>query len=236
MIRSVPNSWTRPTRVLKGWPASATSSPIRNTRGSRRISSASASLTASPYVSSRSLISALLGSVVRPSRVDVLRHLVRARIGRGQGELHAGIDLRLDVGLDALEDLAVRELLGGQPPGERLQWIVLGHPLLLLVLRAVDLAIDVADVVTVVAVRLAFEESGALAAPRALDETAHGLVDQHHVLAVDGLGVDAERARPGQDLAGGGLRARRVLAVEIVLADVDHGQGPERGHVHRLVQ
>ena len=53
MIRSVPNSCTSPTSVLKGWPASATSSPMRNTRGSRRISSAIASLTASPYVSSR---------------------------------------------------------------------------------------------------------------------------------------------------------------------------------------
>src|SRR4026208_437242 len=55
MIRSVPNSCTSPTRVLKGCPASATSSPMRKTRGSRRISSAMASLTASPYVSSRAL-------------------------------------------------------------------------------------------------------------------------------------------------------------------------------------
>src|SRR5262245_54106145 len=56
MMRSVPNSCTRPTRVLKGCPASATSSPMRKTRGSRRMSSAMASLTASPYVSSRSLM------------------------------------------------------------------------------------------------------------------------------------------------------------------------------------
>src|SRR5206468_1399404 len=56
MIRWVPNSCTSPVSVLKGCPASATSSPMRNTRGSRRISSAIASLTASPYVSSRSLM------------------------------------------------------------------------------------------------------------------------------------------------------------------------------------
>jgi hypothetical protein len=48
MIRSVPNSCTRPVSVLNGWPASATSSPMRNTRGSRRISSAIAPRTASP--------------------------------------------------------------------------------------------------------------------------------------------------------------------------------------------
>src|SRR5882724_2721479 len=57
-MRSVPNSCTSPTSVLNGWPASATSSPIRNTRGSRRISSAIASFTASPYVSSRSPMTA----------------------------------------------------------------------------------------------------------------------------------------------------------------------------------
>src|SRR4029453_5622849 len=56
MIRGVPNSCTSPTSVLNGCPASATSSPMRNTRGSRRISSAIASLTPSPYVSSRSLM------------------------------------------------------------------------------------------------------------------------------------------------------------------------------------
>src|SRR5437588_504542 len=59
MIRWVPNSWTSPVRVLNGWPASATSSPMRNTRGSRRISSAMASFSASPHVSSRSLMTAL---------------------------------------------------------------------------------------------------------------------------------------------------------------------------------
>src|SRR5216684_1514675 len=57
ITRSVPNSCTSPTRVLKGWPASAMSSPMMKTRGSRRISSAMASLTASPYVSSRSPMS-----------------------------------------------------------------------------------------------------------------------------------------------------------------------------------
>ena len=39
-----------------------------------------------------------------------------------------------------------------------------------------------------------------------------------------------------EDLAGGRLGIGRVLAVEVVLADVDHGQLPERRHVHRLVE
>src|SRR3972149_3286801 len=89
MTRSVPNSCTRPTSVLNGWPASATSSPIRNTRGSRRISSAIASFTASPYVSSRSPMRCLpcpvpksLDDLVRPPehgrrnrQADLLRGL-----------------------------------------------------------------------------------------------------------------------------------------------------------------
>ena len=53
MTRPAPNSFTRPDSTLKGVPASATSSPMMNTVGSRRISSASASLIAWANVSSR---------------------------------------------------------------------------------------------------------------------------------------------------------------------------------------
>ena len=52
-MRSGPNSSTRPESTLNGVPASAMSSPMMNTRSSRRSSSASASLTAWPSVSSR---------------------------------------------------------------------------------------------------------------------------------------------------------------------------------------
>src|SRR4030095_10687235 len=51
----------------------------------------------------------------------------------------------------------------------------------------------------------------------------------------NGLRMDAEGPRAGEDLAGDGLAARRVLAVEFVLADVYHRHLPERGHVHGLV-
>src|SRR5512132_346986 len=104
MTRLVPNSFTSPTSVLKGWPASATSSPMTNTRGSRRISSAIASRTASPYVSSRAA-----------SGIDVLVDFAHLRVGRGQRELHAAVDLRLHVGADPLEDALVGEPVRGQP-------------------------------------------------------------------------------------------------------------------------
>src|SRR5262245_4010595 len=194
MIRSVPNSWTSPRSVLKGCPASATSSPMRNTRGSRRISSAIASRTASPYVSSRSAI-----LVPFFSRVDVLIDLVRFGIRCGQRVLHAGVDLRLDVGLDAFEDTVVGEALRREAPRQRLERIVLAHPLLLFLTRPV-LAVDVADVMAVVAVGLALEKRRAVAAACALDEATHHGVDALHVLPVDRLRVDAEGPRASEDL------------------------------------
>ena len=101
---------------------------------------------------------------------------------------------------------AVGEPLRGEPLGQGLERVVLGHPLPLLLARAV-LAVDVADVVPVVAVGLALEEGRTLPAARALDEPAHRPVHELHVLAVDRLGVDAEGAR-----ARAGSRRRRSRA------------------------
>src|SRR5262249_30657023 len=129
----------------------------------------------------------------------------------------------------------IGQSLGLKPPGEGLQRIVLAHPLLFLVARAV-LAIDVADVVAVIAVGLALDKRRPLAAARAVDEPPHRGVDRLHILTVHALGVDAQRTRAREDVAGDGLAARRVLAVEIVLAYVDDRQFPERGHVHRFVE
>src|SRR3970040_727686 len=111
MLRSVPNSCTSPTSVLNGGQASATSSPIRKTRGSRRISSAIASLTASPYVSSRTVVSG----------IDILVHLARIRVRRGQRVLHAAVDFRLHVGVDPLEDARIGEPLRREPGGPGLE-------------------------------------------------------------------------------------------------------------------
>src|SRR6266699_2997738 len=76
ITRSLPNSSTNPDNTLKGVPASATSSPIMHTRGSRRISSASASRIASPKVSSRTLVwVAVSGIDVRLRRIrELLLH------------------------------------------------------------------------------------------------------------------------------------------------------------------
>src|SRR5712691_7435185 len=218
--RSGPNSSTRPERTLNGVPASATSSPMTNTVGSRRSSSASASLTARANVS---------------SGIHVLRHLARVGERRVECEREPGLDLRTGLVGDPLQVGRRRELVLPEPRPQDREWVALAPPELLLLLRPVIRPVDVADVMAVVAVRVAEQERRAAAAACALDQLGRLRVHRAHVLPVDLARLDAERARPGENLAGSRLEVVRVLVVLVVLADVDHGQLPERRHVHDLV-
>src|SRR5438270_10068699 len=69
----------------------------------------------------------------------------------------------------------------------------------------------------------------------ALDEVGGVRVDSTRVLTVDFARFDPERARPREDVARRDVEVVGVLVVLVVLADVDHWQPPERGHVHHLV-
>src|SRR4029079_15323035 len=151
ITRSVPNSSTRPASTLNGVPASATSSPITKMVGSRRISSRKASLTACASVSSR---------VPTASSVDMVRHLARV----GEGRVQRVLDRVRDLGLDALAH-AFELSFVAEPRREERERATLRRPLLLLGFGAVVGAVDVADVVAVVAVGAALEEAGPLAAP-----------------------------------------------------------------------
>src|SRR5881394_646057 len=155
-IRPVPNSSTSPARTLNGVPASATSSPITKTVGSRRISSRNASFTAWERVSSR--------VPTARSTVDMVRHLARVRERRVERVRHGVVHL----GLDALAD-AVDLGVVAEPRREQRDRIALGPPAFLLVLRAVVGAVDVTDVMALIAVRRARQEAWAVAAPRPLD-------------------------------------------------------------------
>src|SRR4051794_34831026 len=135
--RPGPNSATSPASTLKGWPASAMSSPIRNTVGSRRSSSASASFTACAIVSSRVPTATALGE-------DIVDHLARIGIGRVERVL----DGRGDLGVDPLPQLGEPGALS-DPRSEQLDRITVGDPELLLFLLPVVSAVDVADVMTV---------------------------------------------------------------------------------------
>src|SRR6201998_2937981 len=101
--RSDPNSSTSPESTLNGVPASATSSPKMHTRGSRRISSASASRTACANVNSR----------IAVSGINVLVDLFNSRIRSGDSKFDGGLHLLAHFVLDFLQRAGVRHLLPG---------------------------------------------------------------------------------------------------------------------------
>src|SRR5262249_52356518 len=100
--RSGPNSSTSPFRTLKVVPASAMSSPRMKTVGSRRSSSASASLIASPKVSSR-------------SDVDMFTHLFRRRERRVEGKRQGVLHFTVYRFFDLLENPFICHLMLEQP-------------------------------------------------------------------------------------------------------------------------
>src|ERR1700693_6370860 len=162
--RSGPNSCTRPASTLKGVPPAATSSPRMNTVSSRRSSSASASLTAWAKVSVRVRAAAsALGE-------DIFGHLTRVGERRLEREGDPGLDLGARHVFDAFEVLVRRELVLLEPRAEQRERVALAPPHLLLLLGAVVRAVDVADMVAVVAIRVAEEKGRPAAVARPLDE------------------------------------------------------------------
>src|SRR6478672_934041 len=167
ITRSGPNSSTRPRSTLNGVPASATSSPITKTEGSRRSSSRSASLMAWPNVSSRtppvdSGARATLG-------VDMHPDLLVGGERRGKREGHAVLDGLADARLDLRELVLPGDALLAQPAAVAQDRIALVAPARLLLARAVVRPIDVSDVVSVRAVGLADQERRALGPACPLD-------------------------------------------------------------------
>src|SRR5215467_7324130 len=223
LTRSGPNSSTRPLSTLNGVPASATSSPRMNTASSRLSSSASASRTAWPRVISRVA-----------SSVDMHRHLFGIGVGCLEPELHALPNLGRRGLFERLELVGAHALLE-QAGGEQRDRVALPQPRFLLGPGAVG-AIDVADMVAAVAVGVAEQEAGPGASTRPRNRFGGSGVDCHHILPVHLVGRDVEGGGARQRVAGGRLAAVRVLVVEVVLADVDDRQLPERGHVHDLVE
>src|SRR5207247_9972213 len=157
MTRSGPNSPTRPLSTLNAVPASATSSPSSTTRGSRRISSAIASLTASPKVSSRT------PAAVSACSIDILGHFLDRGIRRVDRPPHRAIEVLGQLGVHAIERLAIRKALVDQVRTQDRDRIPLRHPALLLLFRAIVVAVDVAHVVAAEPVRVRQDERRAVA-------------------------------------------------------------------------
>src|SRR5690348_13730340 len=156
MIRCGPNSSTNPESTLNGVPASATSSPITYTVASRRSSSASASRIACASVNSRTpadfdWLSIVLG-------VDILINLAGIWERRVEREIHRRLDLGARFPRHPVKRIGVDNASLFQPLAEQSDWVALGLPVLLLLLRAVVGALDIANVVAIVAIGVAEEE------------------------------------------------------------------------------
>src|SRR5580692_1150415 len=89
------------------------------------------------------------------SGIHVLLHFRHTGVGSGHGELNRLLHLRLYLRLNETKLIGIRKALFDQPTGQQLDGISLRLPVLLLILRAVVLAIDIANVVPGVAIRIA---------------------------------------------------------------------------------
>src|SRR5262249_29878000 len=126
-----------------------TSSPIRTTVGSRRISSAIASRTASPKPMSPRTVGA-----VCVSSINVLIHFVGSRICSRDREFDRRVHFCRQFGADLLEGRCGGQPFFHQPVAEDLDWIAIAHPLLFFRFGTVIRACDVSDMMTVVPVRV----------------------------------------------------------------------------------
>src|SRR5438552_5461671 len=160
---------------------------MRNTVGSRRSSSASASLTACDIVSSRMPVTTALGE-------DIFAHLARVGVRRVE-RIRNGIG---DLGLDSPAKLG-NCCVVADTTGEKVDRIALARPELLLFLLPVVRTVDVTDVMPVVAVRRREKKRRAATGPSALDSLFCCGSDCQHVLPVDLRGRNTEGLSTGGD-------------------------------------
>src|SRR5258708_13016042 len=172
--RSLPNSSTRPESTLNGVPASATSSPIMQTVLSRRISSARASRMACAKVNSRPVVSG----------IDILLNLIDIRIGRSNREFHGRLHFDFQFVIPSIHRRAIDEFLLLQKLSEVEDRVPLRLPGLFFLLRAVIFAVDVADMVAVVAEGVAEEKCWDFPFAGSANQFLRDARDPAHILAV----------------------------------------------------
>src|SRR2546426_2579477 len=191
--RSGPNSSQSPFVTPNGTP-STMSSPMQYTRGSRRISSRSARLSASP----KSMTGTSVAPRVRGEEIGqgLVRLGQRARLGVGDRV----VDLRHDPVADLLRLGVVQELLLVQQTLEACDWVS-APPFAGLVLRAVRLRIALE--VPHPADRVRLDERRPVAAAPPLGGPRDGVPHRQHVVAVDRLARDAVARRARRDRAAG---------------------------------
>src|SRR5579859_6493879 len=118
------------------------------------------------------------------------------------------------------------QLLFNQPGGEQLQRIAPGLPLLFLFPGTIVGTLNIADVMAIETIGLAEDKSWLLALSGPRYRLPGYSIDRPHILAIYLDALDSKGRRSGADTARNRLGVRRIFAVEIVLADIDHGQLP----------
>src|SRR5271156_549871 len=229
--RSLPNSSNNPERTLKGVPASATSSPIMQTVESRRISSASASRIACANVSSRSSCAWALFS-----RIHILGHFIDSRIRCCDRKINCFLHRGLKFSWNLIQCGSIGEFLVNQPFPKIRDRIPLSLPHLLFLLRAVIFAVDVADVMSVIAISIAEQEAGAVAAARAIHQPPSAVMNGAHVLTINARSFQTERGRAHQNVPRRSLREMGVFRIEIILANIDHRKLEKLCKIHHFIQ
>src|SRR6056297_527815 len=231
--RSVPNSSTRPLRTLKGVPASATSSPMMKTVLSRRISSASASLTAWDSVISLMCLSSSqrVFDIGENVHVDLVFVGIGGCLGVGDGLF----GIRLDLGVHRFDLVLRGDALFNQPAAEFDDRVAVFLPVLLFFLGAVVFAVNIADVVTVIAVGHQFHKEGAFAFARAGNQILSQFIDRQNVLSINLMRLDTKGLGAGGDRAGGDFFGLGIFGVAVVFAGINDRQVPKCGHVHDLI-
>src|SRR5256886_7946716 len=200
-------------------PAFATSSPKKMTDSSRASSSSSAS-----RMARRNSISAIL---------ELPRRCIGLRERRGQSLLTNPIQLRAHV-LDNALDLRLGDAMLLDQPAATNRERVFQAPTVQLTLRPVLARVAAGMANKAIGQRL--DEARAIATARRLHRLPRGRPHHPQVVAVQGLRWDLHRQRARDDAAGGDRGKRRVLAVAVVLADINYREVPDFCEVEALVE
>src|SRR5208282_4674008 len=170
------------------------------------------------------------------SGIHILVHFIDGRIRRRDGELDCLLHLGFKLSLHLREDRGIGEVLLDQPLPKIHDRIPLRLPGLFFLFGSVIFAVDVAHVMSVIAIGIAQQECGTVTAASAIHQRLHVSVNRAHILTVHAGSLQTKGGCPRENVSGGGFRVMRVFVVEIVLADVDHRQLEELGEVHLFIE
>src|SRR2546428_13602759 len=240
--RSRPNSLTSPLVTPRTPPQAsspckcstfappATSSPIRITRGSRRISWRIASFSAWLKLSCRSAIFPSLGvgcwGLGIVIHIDIGIGFPHIRERALLGELYRCLDLRSHAVINRLELSRADQFAREHIVFEQFDWVALF--LVLFVLCGNFIRLLVSLVVTVEAVGLALEQSRAFASSRPSDRLTRGLIHGEDVVTIHGdAGHIIGCGAVSDVLDATVILRRRRLGVAVILGDEDHRQLPD---------